>query len=165
MPYDKPLVRPFILTDKPLCLPDIISQLAYRWQEGWCVCPCIAPCTCINPCSCPGCQALPTLRRMADAGAKLDEPASILPSAVPKLSPRFRFRKEEVGGLLFDNETWHMLLMNETGSQTLQLVDGRRTAADIAKELAKRHDIVPELVQPDVMQFLGRLASAGAVVI
>ena len=156
MPYEKPEARAFVSTDTPMCLTE---QVKSGGVFG-CPCQCLCPCPCPGPCSCPGCQGIP---RSEDPATQATMNALQELTTAPRLVPRFQFRSEEFGGVLFDTHAWNMLRINEVGSHVLLLADGQRSINDIATELAKRHGIAKELIIPDIRHFLALLTSIGAV--
>lgn len=50
-----------------------------------------------------------------------------------------------------------MMILNSTGEAILRLCDGVRTARDITASLASRYQVMPEALERDVTEFLGRL--------
>ena len=53
--------------------------------------------------------------------------------------------------------------LNDVARTIWELIDGERTAAAIADELARRFEVTPEEAQADVAAFLADLAGAGLV--
>jgi len=62
-------------------------------------------------------------------------------------------------------ERGRFIVLNGTGMEVFQLVDGRRTLGESAATLAGRYDVPLERAQADVLAFAGKLLDRGAVVV
>jgi len=191
MLYEKPIIRLLVATDSPICTthPELIkdrfgpvsqcSCMAPCDCQVTCFCQCICPCECTCPCPCTcKCECKCECKAKGEqsrAEWAINPPyvlglpqEKILNLAISeetfKLSEKYKFRKEASGGLLFNTITWDIQKLNDTGSNVLQLLNGKRTPIDIAKELGKLYGIAPELILSDVEQFIGLLQYLGAAI-
>ena len=60
-------------------------------------------------------------------------------------------------------EQGKFVVLNETGADVFQSMDGRRTLGEIAATLSKRHDVPLEQVETDVLALAGKLLDRKAV--
>ncbi len=73
-------------------------------------------------------------------------------------------RKEEAGAFLFDPLTCRLSCLNDVGVMVYEMIDGRRTVAEIAAEVSARFEGAPEgAVGGDVASFLADLMNLGYV--
>jgi hypothetical protein len=71
-------------------------------------------------------------------------------------------RPEEDEAFLFDPDRGTLKLLNPTGVEVWGLLDGRRSAGDVAAELVRSYpDADPAAVAGDVDRFLDELVAAG----
>jgi pyrroloquinoline quinone biosynthesis protein D len=84
-------------------------------------------------------------------------------SSTPRLSPGHKLRFDQV------RQAWVLLgperafMPDEPAVEILKLVDGQRTTAAIAQDLAARFDAPLETIQGDVDTMLADLAARGAI--
>jgi pyrroloquinoline quinone biosynthesis protein D len=82
--------------------------------------------------------------------------------AFPFLAPGVRFRRLEDGrGVLLIPEG--VVNLNSSASAVVELVDGRRTSADICASLSPAYAAAPHAISADVSELLERLRIAGWV--
>jgi len=62
-------------------------------------------------------------------------------------------------------ESGEVQVLNEVGSRIWELMDGQRSAADIARAIAAEFDVSPEEASADTAEFLGQLVEERAVVL
>jgi hypothetical protein len=60
-------------------------------------------------------------------------------------------------------EQGKFVVLNETGADVIQSMDGQRTLGEIAATLSKRHDVPLEQVEADVLALAGKLLERKAV--
>ena len=53
--------------------------------------------------------------------------------------------------------------LNETGAKIWEWIDGKNTEEDIAKALAKEHDMEESVVRKDVSTLIAQLKEVGAI--
>ncbi len=85
--------------------------------------------------------------------------SALTPSAVPRLPRGVRMRFDSVRNsqvLLAPERTFDL---DETATAVLALVDGQRTIAQIATELATRYDADRAAIEADILPMLSELAS------
>lgn len=85
--------------------------------------------------------------------------SALTPSAVPRLPRGVRMRFDSVRNsqvLLAPERTFDL---DETATAVLALVDGQRTIAQIATELATRYDADRAAIEADILPMLSDLAS------
>ena len=82
--------------------------------------------------------------------------------AVPSLAPGVRFRRLNDGrGVLLIPEG--VVNLNSTASVVVELVDGRRSSADICAALGHAYAAAAPAISADVSELLERLHGAGWV--
>jgi pyrroloquinoline quinone biosynthesis protein D len=82
--------------------------------------------------------------------------------AIPSLAPGVRFRRLKDGrGVLLIPEG--VVNLNSTASAVVELVDGRRTSADICAALSHEYAAAAPTIAADVSELLERLRMAGWV--
>ena len=79
----------------------------------------------------------------------------------PRLSPHAQLRESDGETLLVLPE--RAVEVNESGREILSLCDGKRSSAEIASEVSRRHPEA-EAVETDVHDFLDRMAGLGVLV-
>ena len=57
-----------------------------------------------------------------------------------------------------------LFTLNETGKDIWELLDGRRSLQEVARELSERYTSEPEKIQTDVMGLVGELLRRGMVI-
>ncbi len=55
-------------------------------------------------------------------------------------------------------------VLNRTGAQVFQMIDGHRTLGEIAEAMSQEYQIPPERAEQDVLALAGKLLERGAVV-
>ncbi|MBI5481415.1 MAG: PqqD family protein [Deltaproteobacteria bacterium] len=95
------------------------------------------------------------------AGAAASHASPIGPGAVPR--PREALAWQEVAGevVILDLDGMVLRGLNRSGGRAFQLMDGRRTLADIAEALAARYSIDVERALGDVLEFAAELVRRG----
>jgi pyrroloquinoline quinone biosynthesis protein D len=79
------------------------------------------------------------------------------------LSPHMKLRHDPArdNWVLLGPE--RILTPNEQAAGVLQLCDGKRTVAEIARVLAESYDAAPEAIETDIVALLQDLADSGVV--
>lgn len=72
-------------------------------------------------------------------------------------NPRFVFRQEEDGALLFDPDNDSLRLLNETGAFIFENADGSRTVGQLIDALAKEFGEAREKVAEEAGEFFKEL--------
>jgi coenzyme PQQ synthesis protein D (PqqD) len=83
--------------------------------------------------------------------------------AVYRRCPDVRFRIVLDEGVVIKQDTAEVMVLNEVGARVLDLIDGRRTAADIGDALAGEFEIGNEELRRDLAGYLAELVEAGLV--
>jgi hypothetical protein len=79
-------------------------------------------------------------------------------------APGLVLRREDDEAFLLEPAAGRIKLLNATGLEVWELLDGRRDAGAVARALGAAHpDADPDAVARDVAQFLEELAAAGLV--
>jgi pyrroloquinoline quinone biosynthesis protein D len=84
-------------------------------------------------------------------------------AAVPRFRRGIRFRLDPVRDCWVLLAPEKLFLPDETAVEILKLVDGRRTVAGIADELAARFDAPRAVIAADVLATFSDLVGKGAV--
>jgi coenzyme PQQ biosynthesis protein PqqD len=79
----------------------------------------------------------------------------------PKLAPGVQLRHEEEATLLLVPEG--AMFLNGTAAAVAELIDGRRTTAEIVDELCAQFAADPEQIEGDVRDLLERLRAQGVL--
>ncbi len=90
-----------------------------------------------------------------------ESPQTPPPRCRPRLRPGVRRQDDRVSGrpaLLYPEG---VLLLNPTGAAIVELCDGRRTLEDVVAALAANFAAPPEVIRPDVAEYLLRLRQKG----
>jgi hypothetical protein len=53
--------------------------------------------------------------------------------------------------------------LNEVGTRIWEWIDGRTSVGQLVEAVCETHDVPPEVVAPDLAEFLGALEAAGLV--
>lgn len=77
--------------------------------------------------------------------------------------PQIRFRLIAGQGLVINQEVAEALVLNEVGAQALDLLDGRRSVAEIINLLDGEYHADHEILEQDVRTYLAELQQAGIV--
>jgi pyrroloquinoline quinone biosynthesis protein D len=85
------------------------------------------------------------------------------PSSVPSFAPHVHYRFDRVRGQWVVLAPERVLVPDEVAVEILKLVDGRRSAEQIAQGLAAVYDASPEEILADVLELLQDLATKGVV--
>jgi hypothetical protein len=72
-------------------------------------------------------------------------------------NPRFVFRQEDDGALLFDPDTDSLRLLNETGAYIFENADGSRTVGQLIDALAEEFGEAREKVAREAGEFIEEL--------
>lgn len=72
-------------------------------------------------------------------------------------NPRYVFREEADGALLFDPDTDSLRLLNETGAYVYRSADGARTVAQLIDALAEEYGEAREKVARETGEFITEL--------
>lgn len=65
--------------------------------------------------------------------------------------------------VLMELANGNFFALGGTARSIWEMIDGSRSPDDIVNELAKRHDMQPEQIEDEVMEFLGHLQSRGFI--
>lgn len=82
----------------------------------------------------------------------------VAPEAHPRLGPHVAAREEDFGGLVFNRVTGQIFVVNAIGLRVLRTCDGRRSVAEIVREIQARYRKAPgEFVGRTVVEFIGEM--------
>ena len=84
-------------------------------------------------------------------------------AAVPRFGVGVKFRFDQTRGTWVILGPERLFLPDEHAVEVLKLVDGTRTVADIAADLAARFDAPVDTITEDILPMLQSLAASGAV--
>jgi pyrroloquinoline quinone biosynthesis protein D len=82
--------------------------------------------------------------------------------ARPRLHAKARLRPDQTSGKLALLSPENILLLNATGAAIVELCDGR-TVAEIVASLGTRFSAPPNLLEAEVLRYLGQLREKGLV--
>jgi pyrroloquinoline quinone biosynthesis protein D len=74
-----------------------------------------------------------------------------------------RFRAVEDETVVIRQEAAEALVLNEVAGRILELVDGKRTAAEIAETLIDEYEVDADTLRIDVLSYLGELVETGVL--
>lgn len=98
----------------------------------------------------------PTMTPPADA-----PPLPPRAEARPRLRPSARLRRRDGQALLLIPETGDWSIVSPVGAEVAGLCDGRRTVAQIARDLCDRYGIGPDRATRDLLAYLDQLGRGG----
>jgi pyrroloquinoline quinone biosynthesis protein D len=84
-------------------------------------------------------------------------------SATPRLATGMKFRFDSTRNAWIILGPERLFLPDEHAVEVLKLVDGQRTVAQIATDLAQRFDAPVDTIQADIWPMLESLAASGAI--
>jgi hypothetical protein len=90
-------------------------------------------------------------------------PDALSPAAAPRPSSRCAWQTVEGEAVILDLEGRRVMGLNPVGSLVWNLLDGKRTAAEIAAAVADRFQIANHRAAEDVGVFLGALLARGLI--
>jgi len=74
-----------------------------------------------------------------------------------RVSTFVKFRKEPVGGLLFDMNNWTLFKLNESASQIIPMINGKYNSKDITHDLAKFYNLPNDEMAVNINRYLCQL--------
>jgi pyrroloquinoline quinone biosynthesis protein D len=87
----------------------------------------------------------------------------VIDDRVLRLRREVRFRNVGGEGVVLRQEAREVLVVNGVGARVLELLDGRRSVAEVAAVLREERDAPPEAIERDVEAFVDELLAAGVV--
>jgi len=78
-------------------------------------------------------------------------------------APQVASRESEGELVVVLPEQGKYIVLNRTGAEVFQLMDGQRTLGEIAVAVSERHDVLLEQVQADVLALVEKLLDRGLV--
>jgi hypothetical protein len=69
----------------------------------------------------------------------------------PKQAPYPTYETVDQQTVVINLDAGAYISLNETGSFLWERLDGKRTLADIAQELAEMYNVAPDITRPDVL--------------
>ena len=81
----------------------------------------------------------------------------------PRIHPQVAARLLEGRAIIVLADAGEVLVLNPSGAQIWQQIDGRRTVRELAAGLAAGHGLDPASAQQDTVRFVQSLVEAGAV--
>jgi hypothetical protein len=85
------------------------------------------------------------------------------PSTVFEFCSHTRYRKVGGEGVVLQQTSSEMIMLNETASDVLELIDGKRSLQDIVEAMLVDYEADPERLSQDVSDYLGQLVEAGVI--
>jgi hypothetical protein len=85
------------------------------------------------------------------------------PATVLRRRADVRFRTVLDEGVVIQQETAEVLVLNEVGARVLELLDGARTVGDLVTLLGGEFDATGEVLQREVARYLEELLAAGVI--
>ncbi len=85
------------------------------------------------------------------------------PETVLRLDRQTRFRVIDGEAVVVLQRRAEALVLNPVGTHLLELVDGRRTVADLCAAAAAEYDVERERVESDALPYLEELLASGVV--
>lgn len=85
------------------------------------------------------------------------------PDTIPVVAPRITTRLIGDEAFLMNLDTRDTYVLNDTAARVWALIDGGRTAADIAAALRSKYDVDDAECADSVRRLLGDLAGAGLI--
>jgi pyrroloquinoline quinone biosynthesis protein D len=85
------------------------------------------------------------------------------PNNRPRLAKRVRLRIDAVSGdpVLLHQEA--VVLLNQTGYETLRLCDGTRTSREILQELENQYPAAKSVLSREVLQYFEAISQRGLI--
>ncbi len=83
--------------------------------------------------------------------------------ATVRLHPHARHRPIGDEGIVLHQQTAEVMVVNELGSRTLELLGKQATTRRIIDALSEEYEVERETLEQDVMIFLQELSSAGII--
>ena len=87
----------------------------------------------------------------------------IEPDTVLRRADDVRHRLVRDEGVVVRQRTAEALVVSEVGARLLDLIDGRRSVAEILRLLEAEYDVTPEALERDVTSYLGEILAIGLV--
>jgi hypothetical protein len=84
-------------------------------------------------------------------------------ATVLRRSRDVRFRTVLDEGVVIQQKSAEVLVLNEVGARTLELLDGKRSVADVERVLVGEFEASPETIAADLATYLAELVSIGVV--
>lgn len=81
----------------------------------------------------------------------------------PAVSAQVAARIVDDQAVLVLADSGEVQILNEVGAVIWGLIDGRRSSAEIASQVAHQFEVAPERALDDTNEFLGKLVEAGAI--
>ena len=87
----------------------------------------------------------------------------ISPFSVYRLCSDARYREVAGEGVVLQQTSAEIIMLNQAGSDVLELIDGKRTVQDIAGAMSADYDADPEVISNDLEEYIQRLVGAGVI--
>jgi hypothetical protein len=84
-------------------------------------------------------------------------------SRIYQLSDDARYRRVAGEGVVLQQAASEVLMLNQTGADALELIDGERTVQAIIDTMAATHAAAPEVIARDVPIYIDQLIEAGVI--
>ena len=78
---------------------------------------------------------------------------------IPRQNPDIAYQKVGEESILLSLTSGAHYTLNDTGTMFWELVDGQRTIADCAAEIASEYDVEPEVVEADLLELAAEFKS------
>ncbi len=84
-------------------------------------------------------------------------------SAVYQLRNDARYRKVAGEGVVLQQTSAEVVMLNDTGADVLELINGERPIRAIVDALASEYDTATETLTADVLSYIQELVEAGVI--
>lgn len=100
---------------------------------------------------------------MTDVVTPSTTPGDLRPEAVYRRRAAVRFRTVLDEGVVIQQDNAEVLVLSQVGARVLELLDGRRTVADVVAALGGEFEATEEELVRDLAGYLGELVAAGVI--
>ena len=91
-------------------------------------------------------------------------PTAVTDASIPRRATYIAHELPETGEtVVCDSEQRELIVLNPTGAAIWYLIDGARSVAEIAQEVAEHASIARERALTDTLSFVAELVAKGAV--
>ena len=84
-------------------------------------------------------------------------------SSVYRFCQDARYRKVAGEGVVLQQTSAEIIMLNQTGSFVLELIDGERSVQDIVERMSADYEADAEVLTKDVKDYIQQLVDAGVV--
>ncbi len=81
----------------------------------------------------------------------------------PRKNEKYPYRIIDGQALIIDPNTNIIKLLNEVGTKIWELIDGKKTGAEILNKIIAEYDVSPEVARNDLIKFCQELMTIGFI--